>query len=184
MKIARLTGLSVAAAWWRRLFTADRVIAAGGIALAGFAAFFPWYVFLHQEKFGIRPMVYSRDPGDIGSWPGTGLFASSRLSTAAPGAPEDAPEAEFDPFATGTVPAEDAEKGREDEGDPYSQPFPNTRPFSLVHVANGRALIEDDSGMYIVRVGSILPDSSRVSRLVKQGDSWAIVTSTGSVISR
>ena len=45
------------------------------------------------------------------------------------------------------------------------QPFPATSGFRLLHVANGRALIEDCSGMYIVRIGSILPDNSRLATL-------------------
>jgi hypothetical protein len=34
--------------------------------------------------------------------------------------------------------------------------FPGKPRYRLLHVANGRALIEDKSGMYIVRIGSVL----------------------------
>ena len=53
--------------------------------------------------------------------------------------------------------------------------------FRLLHVANGRALIEDKAGMYLVRIGSILPDNSRVATLEQRDGKWVIVTSTGDI---
>jgi len=53
-----------------------------------------------------------------------------------------------------------------------------------MHVANGRALIEDARGMYIVRVGSILPDNSRLATLEQRDGAWVIVTSNGDIIKR
>jgi hypothetical protein len=53
-----------------------------------------------------------------------------------------------------------------------------------LHVANGRALIEDKSGMYIVRIGSVLPDNSRLATLEKRDGQWVIITSNGEVIQR
>jgi hypothetical protein len=63
-----------------------------------------------------------------------------------------------------------------------SQPFPGKSGFRLLHVANGRALIEDKAGMYLVRVGSILPDNSRVATLEQRDGKWVIVTSAGDVV--
>jgi hypothetical protein len=37
--------------------------------------------------------------------------------------------------------------------------------------------------MYIVRVGSVLPDNSRLATMEKRDGKWVIVTSTGEVIS-
>ncbi len=74
------------------------------------------------------------------------------------------PELPFDPLTTATV----SNLGKEsDKGAvvPEDQPFPAASGFKLLHVANGRALIEDSSGMYVVRVGSILPDDSRLATL-------------------
>ena len=45
----------------------------------------------------------------------------------------------------------------------------------------GRALIEDDTGMYVVRVGSVLPDNSRLASIEQRDGKWIIVTSTGEV---
>ncbi len=53
-----------------------------------------------------------------------------------------------------------------------------------MHVANGRALIEDAGGMYIVRVGSVLPDNSRLATLEQRDGKWVIVTSNGDVYER
>lgn len=161
--------------WYGRILDADRMIIGGGIVLAGFAAFFPWYVFLHQEEFGIRPMQ-SMKGLDAAAWPGSGLFAASPLATVVG---DGEGPAEFDPLQTATTPAVTEQPAPGE--DPLSQPFP-VRPFELVHVANGRALIEDQSGMYIVRIGSVLPDNSRVERLEKRGEEWVIVTSEGEVI--
>jgi len=42
-------------------------------------------------------------------------------------------------------------------------------------------LIEDTSGMYVVRVGSILPDESRLATLEERDGKWVIITSKGDV---
>ncbi|WP_099863962.1 flagellar protein [Pararhizobium haloflavum] len=165
--------------WYRRLMTSDRVIMAGGVSLAAFAAFFPWYVFLHQEEFGPKPMVYSRSEG-LAQWPGRTLLDASPLV-------EDSPDSEtsetFDPLMTATVPTQAAPAETDDSA--LDQPFPSSRsPFRLLHVANGRALIENGAGMYIVRIGSVLPDNSRLARLEKREGEWVIVTSDGDVIAR
>jgi len=52
----------------------------------------------------------------------------------------------------------------------------------MVHVANGRAMIEDDAGLWIVQRGSKLPDSSIVSSIEQRGGKWVLVTSTDQVI--
>jgi hypothetical protein len=59
------------------------------------------------------------------------------------------------------------------EADP-DQSFPGKPRYRLLHVANGRALIEDKSGMYIVRIGSVLPDNSRLATLEQRDGSWVI----------
>lgn len=160
----------------RRVFSSDNAIIAGGIGLAAFAGLFPWYVFLHQDEFGVQPMTY-QSGGDMAGWPSRSILSASPLSIAGDG--EGA--GEFDPLATATVPEERSEP----EDDALDQPFPApSSPFRLLHVANGRALIENRSGMYLVRIGSVLPDNSRLAQLEKQDGEWVIVTSEGDVIRR
>jgi hypothetical protein len=66
---------------------------------------------------------------------------------------------------------------------PDEQPFPaDAAKFRMVHVANGRAMIEDDAGLWIVQRGSILPDSSQVSSIEQRNGKWVMVTSADQVI--
>ncbi|MDH4439530.1 MAG: flagellar protein [Rhizobium sp.] len=165
----------------RRIPTIDRLLAGTGIALACGAAFFPWYVFFNEEKFGIRVADWT-STRDLPEGPGRNVFSVSPLALVdkddeggeSPAAPL------VDEIVTATVPT----LGRErPEGlEPVaSQPFPGKIGFRLLHVANGRALIEDKGGMYLVRVGSILPDNSRVATLEQRDGKWVIVTSTGDI---
>jgi hypothetical protein len=161
----------------------DRVIAVTGFALASAAAFFPWYVFFNQESFGIAPMGYSetRDLPEIG---GRSVVSVSPL--AIPDEKDGAAEpSAFDPITTATV----SNLGDELDGAPpapvvANQAFPGKPNYRLLHVANGRALIEDTSGMYIVRIGSVLPDNSRLATLEQRDGQWVIITSNGEVIQR
>lgn len=162
---------------FRRLFSSDNAIIAGGIGLAAFAGLFPWYVFLHQDEFGVQPMTY-QSGREMADWPSRSILSASQLAIIGE---EGEAAGEFDPLATATVPEEKPEP----EEDALDQPFPaSSSPFRLLHVANGRALIENRSGMYLVRIGSVLPDNSRLARLEKQDGEWVIVTSEGDVIRR
>ncbi|MGJ8572210.1 MAG: flagellar protein [Hoeflea sp.] len=162
----------------------DRLVAVVGFMLATAAAFFPWYVFFNQESFGIAPMGYTqtRDLPEIG---GRSVVNVSPL--AIPDEKDGAAEpSAFDPITTATV----SNLGDELNGagsattvDP-NKSFPGKPRYKLLHVANGRALIEDTSGMYIVRIGSVLPDNSRLATLEKREGQWVIITSNGEVIQR
>ncbi|MCC8931418.1 flagellar protein [Rhizobium sp. 'Codium 1'] len=168
----------------RRIPTIDRVLAVTGIALACGAAFFPWYVFFNEEKFGVRVADWERTR-DLPEGPGRNVFSVSPLALVdrddEDGEAKSEVETQVDQIVTATVPT----LGREepmglDAG--ASQPFPGKSGFRLLHVANGRALIEDKAGMYLVRVGSILPDNSRVATLEQRDGKWVIVTSAGEVV--
>jgi hypothetical protein len=166
----------------RRIPTIDRVLALTGIALACGAAFFPWYVFFNEEKFGIRVADWERTR-DLPEGPGRNVFSVSPLALVdrddEGGNGEGNPQ--VDEIVTATVPTLGIERpeGLEPQS---SQPFPGKSGFRLLHVANGRALIEDKAGMYLVRVGSILPDNSRVATLEQRDGKWVIVTSAGDVV--
>ena len=54
--------------------------------------------------------------------------------------------------------------------------------FSLVHVANGRAMIEDEDGLWVVQKGSTLPDASKVASIEKRDGVWVLVTDANRVI--
>ncbi|HEX8045407.1 flagellar protein [Rhizobium sp.] len=164
----------------KRRTVTDRALACTGLVLAGISAFFPWYVFLNPDKFGIQVAEGDRTR-DLPNWPGREIVSVSPLAMVNknPGEPKDIIIP--DPLTTATV----SSVGREDDKGPPAedQPFPGKSPFHLLHVANGRALIEDDTGMFVVRVGSLLPDNSRLATIEQRDGKWVIVTSTGDVYS-
>ncbi|WP_419909643.1 flagellar protein [Hoeflea sp.] len=163
---------------------ADRVLIGAGLALAAFAAFFPWYVFLNQDDFGIQPYSLSADR-DMAGMPGRGAVSVSPLSI--PDTEEEADDEDFDSITTATITLDgkEGEFEAQDVGDASQQAFPGGKTsFRLLHVVNGRALIEDGNSVYVVRVGSILPDDSRLATLEQRDGRWVIVTSEGEVIER
>jgi hypothetical protein len=156
---------------------ADRALKATGLMLAGLSAFFPWYVFFNPDKFGIHVSENARSR-DLPNWPARNVFSVSPLAMVNKN-PDPQPAEIPDTLTTATI----SNLGRIDpKGQPAeAQPFPGKSAFHLLHVANGRALIEDISGMYVVRVGSVLPDNSRLATLEQRDGKWVIVTSAGEV---
>ena len=159
----------------RRNGKSDVAIAVAGIALGLTCALFPWYVFFNQDDFGVRAMRFEgqrandRMPNDL-------AFQPHLIGR--PVQPDEVPRMELDMFATGTLP---------DNRNPSTgsipledQPFPGEdRPaaqFRVVHITKGRAMIEDDSGLWLVEPGALLPDNGRVTSIEQRGDRWFIVT--------
>ena len=173
----KLNGSSQAAKEGTR--SSDFLIAALGIALGLGCAFFPWYIFFNQEKFGVRPMKF--EGGGAGtSGPVTVGPQPQRIGP--PMTVADVPIMQLDLFSTGALP-DDQGSGSGSRAPVDPQPFPaDVAQFRLVHVANGRAMIEDDTGLWVVQAGSMLPDSSRVAGIEKRGGKWVLVTSTERVV--
>ncbi|TIU94347.1 MAG: hypothetical protein E5W04_32735 [Mesorhizobium sp.] len=149
----------------------DFVVAALGITLGLICALFPWYIFFNQEQFGVQTIKFGGSGSNSGR-DGGGVAAER----SGPLTAKDVPNADIDLLATGTV---------QDEPPPApgDQPFPAAAAeFRMVHVANGRAMIEDDTGLWIVQRGSVLPDSSRVAAIEQRGGKWVIVTDANKVI--
>lgn len=165
-----------------RYSTSDKVLAGAGVLLAAGAAFFPWYVFLNPGKFAV-PALWEGKTRDL---PETAAKEVMSVSPAAMIDNDNIPPLEgVDPVATATTAGGSTEKtlgAPVDTG--LDQPLPANSGFRLMHVANGRALIEDARGMYIVRVGSILPDNSRLATLEQRDGAWVIVTSNGDIVKR
>ncbi|RUW61929.1 hypothetical protein [Mesorhizobium sp. M7A.F.Ca.US.008.03.1.1] len=151
----------------------DVVIAALGIALGLICALFPWYIFFNQDQFGVQAMKFGGTGSNSGR-AGGGVVAER----SAPLTAKDVPAANLDLLATGTVRDDANPAAASDE-----QPFPaDATKFRMVHVANGRAMIQDDAGLWIVQRGSILPDSSQVSSIEQRNGKWVMVTSADQVI--
>ncbi len=152
----------------------DVVIAALGITLGLICALFPWYIFFNQEQFGVQAIKFGGSGTNAGR-DGGGVVSqrSATLTT------KDVPSTNIDLLATGTL--QDENKAPSPSLD--EQPFPaDAAKFRLVHVANGRAMIEDDAGLWVVQRGSPLPDSSSVASIEQRNGKWVIVTSTDQVI--
>lgn len=165
----------------RSLGVSDMIVTTGGIALGVACALFPWYVFFNQDQFGVRAMKFSGD-GEASRMPASLNGGPQRI--ARPITPGEIPRLELDLFATGTVPPQ----GRAlDAAGAAEQPFPGKEPtaahFKLLHVENGRGMMEDEDGIWLVQVGSKLPDGSRVNAFQKRGGGWAILTDRDTVIS-
>ena len=129
----------------------DLTVAALGITLGLICALFPWYIFFNQDEFGIRAMKFEGTEAETGPillgsqprarrrtqrrWPRFRRWSSTS-------------------FATGTTP-DDTDENEHGTPGVTGQPFPPLPVnFRLVHVANGRAMIEDDSGLFVVQRGS------------------------------
>lgn len=173
-----VTGTSQAASEGRR--RSDLTIAALGISLALICALFPWYIFFNQEQFGVRAMKFKG-----GGTPSSGPMASGpqRQRIGAPMNVEDMPLPELDLFMTGTVRDGSDDDDKAARPGLAEQPFPaETARFRLVHVVNGRAMIEDDAGLWIVQPGSQLPDSSTVTAIERRAGKWVLLTSADRVV--
>jgi len=155
----------------------DKVLMATGVALAAASAFFPWYVFLNADKFGVRTEDLGRTR-DLPPGIGRPVVAVSPLAMTDSSKDDWVKPDPMDALTTATTSAVGETRQDNIRGE---QPFPGKGNFRLLHVANGRALIEDGSGMYMVRVGSILPDNSKLATLEQRNGRWMIVTSAGEV---
>lgn len=160
----------------KRLDRSDVTLAALGLTLGLICAIFPWYIFFNQEKFGVREFVFSGK----GSGRAAPTTAYVPQAIGKPFASGERPTMELDFFPTATLPPED-EPAR---ALPASeQPFPSDRvSFRLVHVANGRAMIEDGDGLWVVQRGSQLPDASRVASIEQRDGRWVLLTTHDKVV--
>jgi hypothetical protein len=162
---------------WRER-RSDAIGAALGAGLAVGCASFPWYIFFNPEKFGVQEMRFSGriQPQDAP------MGMDSRVRVGAPMTVEDIPAMKLDLFATATVNSEaNEEKGA--EAKVIDQPFPGDAvDFRMIYASAGRAMIADDTGLWVVERGSLLPDNSRVSSIEQRDGRWVLVTSRDGVI--
>lgn len=155
----------------RKGWKSDLALSALGIALGLGCAYFPWYIFFNQEKFGVRAMKFE---GFEPSAPSPGITPTA--SATPPLTVSDVPVLELDLFATGTISEDDSGKGDRPRA-VIEQPFPGPAPvFRVVHAANGRAMIEDDTGIFVVGRGDRLPDESTVASVEQRDGRWVVVT--------
>ena len=175
-KAARATAEQTAK---RRDRRSDLTLAALGVTLGLICALFPWYIFFNPEEFGVRAMKFGG--GGDGTEPIVLGAQSERIG--APVAAQDVPAMRLDLLSTGTSTQDDEEESMQGTPGLSEQPFPAPAvSFKLVHVANGRAMLEDDTGLFVVHPGSILPDGSRVTMIEERDGRPVLVTDGGIVI--
>lgn len=170
-----------------RMDRSEMALSATGIGLAAFAAFFPWYVFFHHEQFAARHDGLAQNMvRDLPVGPPKPVYSvSPSASINANGTPAGMAMAlpkDLDNLRTGTITEQDKPAAGEGNSD-LNQPLPGrSNAFKLLHVSGGKALIEDEGGMYIVGVGSALPDNSSIKSIEQRDGNWVIVTSSGNVV--
>ena len=107
--------------------------------------------------------------------------AGARILADSGAPPRDVPEPPLDSFTTATLAAEQQTETPGVDDQPFPGDASGASAFRVVHVANGRAMIEDDSGLWIVERGATLPDNSRVRSIEQRGGNWVIVTTDSRV---
>ena len=173
---ARANEKPAAVAKRKRTRRDDIGIAALGVTLGLICAMFPWYIFFNPEQFGIRAMRFEGNGDVVDSGPITLTPKSDRVG--APVAAEEIPDVDLDLFATGTaLKHEEEEAATEEAPGLKEQPFPVIEPqFKLVHIANGRAMLEDEAGYFVVQTGDMLPDNTEVRAIEEREGKWGLVT--------
>lgn len=154
----------------------DIMIGATGIALGLICALFPWYIFFNQDQFGPPRVTFAGAEVETGSDGASATPAMLRGESDVKIV--GIPDLNLDYTPTGSLPPDlSAATPLPD------QPYPvEATPFRVLHVTAGRAMIEDDSGIWVVQRGSTLPDRTRVDRIERQGDKWVVVTSERKVL--
>lgn len=165
----------------KKFWTGDRIVGWSGAVLALAAAFFPWYVFVNEDKFGLdalRAMV-SQDaavPSRRSTSDNKKIGIEDRTLNAA--------LRNEDNIVTGTVPTTESEDTDTSIESLPAQPFPAApRGFRLLKVIKGQAMIEDATGIYVVHKGDVLPDQTKVADLEERDGKWVLVTDKGTTYS-
>lgn len=183
--LARLTGR-----WLLRTGTpeerrGDVMLAALGITLGLTAAIFPWYVFFNQDQFGVRAMRFEGQRDPTGT-PGSRMPADLPFPTELVERPVETGEVpllELDRISTGNVPDTELPTGSVPVA---QQPFPGVEKpparFQIVHIENGRVMVADESGVWLARIGSVLPDTSKVASIERRDGRWVVVTDGNAVL--
>jgi hypothetical protein len=163
----------------RRDRRSDLTIAGLGVTLGLICALFPWYIFFNPEEFGVRAMKF----GGAGDGDAMILLGAQPERFGAPMETQDPLTIDLDLFSTGTAAKEPESEGEVEMTGQTEQPYPPpVIAFRVVQIANGRAMLEDDTGLFVVQPGSVLPDSTRVRTIEERNGKPVVVTDTGQLL--
>jgi hypothetical protein len=167
----------------RRDRRSDLTVAALGVTLGLICALFPWYIFFNPDEFGVRAMRFGG--GGNGNQPI--VLGAQTERVGAPAESQDIPflDLELDLRTTGTA-VKDPES---DDGGHAALPALEDQPFpppvieyKVIQIANGRAMIEDDTGLFVVQTGSVLPDGAHVRSIEERNGKPVLVTDKDKVL--
>jgi hypothetical protein len=160
----------------RRSRRNDILIAGAGVALGLTCALFPWYIFLNQEQFGPPAVKFEGTDAEV-------LVDDATATPVLPRGNSEVriigiPSLDLDYTPTGSLP-----RVFTPGVEPAEQAYPDdASAFKVLHVTAGRAMIEDDTGIWVVEPGSRLPDRSRVESIERRKGKWVLVTSEKKVL--
>lgn len=151
-------------------FAVDTALGLAGVALAAGSLYFPWYVYWNSDRFEPPRIEYSGN---------TELYGEPEDRTGVLWLQAQLPQGTIlDPIETGTV-----DKPEEEEAAPEMKGEPTrSKSYRLVFVANGRALVRDDTGVFVVTPNSTLPDGQEVTEFRTVGDDWELLTSGNEIV--
>ncbi|MEZ5811869.1 MAG: hypothetical protein R3D45_10700 [Rhizobiaceae bacterium] len=151
-------------------FAVDTALGLFGVALAAGSLYFPWYVYRHSDRFQPPRIEYSGN---------TELYGEPEDRTGVLWLQAQLPQGTIlDPIETGTV---DKPQEEETAGEARGEPT-RSAAYRLVFVANGRALVRDDTGVFVVTPNSTLPDGQRVTEFRSVDDQWELLTSGNEIV--
>ncbi|MEQ1944666.1 hypothetical protein ABMA32_19795 [Mesorhizobium sp. VNQ89] len=167
----------------RRDRRSDLTVAALGVTLGLICALFPWYIFFNPDEFGVRAMRFGG--GGNGTQPI--VLGAQTERVGAPAEKQDIPflDLELDLRTTGTAvkDPESDDGGHAALPSVEEQPFPPpVIEFKVIQIANGRAMIEDDTGLFVVQTGSVLPDGAHVRSIEDRDGKPVLVTDKDKVL--
>ncbi|MBX3582173.1 MAG: hypothetical protein KF810_09775 [Rhizobiaceae bacterium] len=164
----------------RRDRRSDLTIAALGVTLGLICALFPWYIFFNPDEFGVRAMRF----GGGGNGTAPIVLGATTDRIGAPAESTEVPFLDLDLRSTGSA-VKDPDDHGSDEPLPGvdDQPFPPpVIAFKVIQIANGRAMLEDDTGLFVVQPGSVLPDGAQVKTIEERDGHPVLVTVAGSIL--
>jgi hypothetical protein len=157
----------------------DRFLKLSGVVLALVCGLLPWAAYIQNSRTTQVAAASGnaiRDPLDRSHQHTIGLGAGT------PGDDADLAALGVDPATTATTSAVGATGEQPKPEDASKQPFPAQPQFLLREVVGDMGMIEDRSGFWFVRKGSLLPDASHVAAISQSDGVWEITTDKGRVV--
>lgn len=145
------------------------------------SAAFPFYIHFHQDEFG-PPLMHFYGAEEQNPVPDVTSPAYQRLVTAL-----IKPRLELDKITTSSITVGKFEQQIRAETEKVEQPFPGedsvaSEKLTIIFVSSGRILATDNGRVLSLKIGSAMPDGSRIKSIRQTGGGWEVLTSTGTIL--